>query len=276
LKFDIEFAPPRTGSFKGQIERFQKTTNFTLLHPAKGTTLSRYLDLIDYDPRKNALISLQEYKTQLYRWIVDVYNRTKRDKPCYIPIERWHEGMRSRAIPMPASAASLFPVIGLHEEGIVQHYGLSFRNIRYNSLVMGDIRRKFGNKLRLKFVVNPQNLGSIQVMHPRDGIYITVPANRPEYANGLKLYQHLALIKAAEIEARHKVDEIELAQIRNEICQNLSGELTKKNSRMTRRELFTLQSEIQSRRPAPPPKPAPQPMGCATPSTTQHYKTEWL
>jgi putative transposase len=277
LKFDIEFAPPRTGAFKGQIERFQQTTNFTLLHPAKGTTLSTYLDLIDYDPRKNALISLQEYKTQLYRWVVDVYNRTKQDKPCFIPVERWRDGMRLRDIPLPSSAASLFPVIGLHEEGDLQHYGLTYKYIHYNSTVLGELRRQFGNKQHLKFVVDSQNLGSIQVMHPRNGIYFTVPANRPEYAEGLKLYQHVALIRAAEIKAKHKVDEIELAQIRNEICWNLSGKLAKKNPKFSRRELFTLQAEIQSKRSAPQPKSAARPARrTTTPPEIQQYETEWL
>lgn len=282
LKFDVQFAPPRMGSFKGEIERFQQTTNFTLLHPAKGTTLSNYLELIDYDPHEQALITLQDYNTQRFRWIVDVFNRTKRGKPCYIPVERWQEGMRSRGIPFPSSAASLLPVIGLHQEGIVQHYGLVFKYIRYNSQILGDIRRKLGNRLRLKFVVNPQDLGSIQVMHPRDGIYLTVPAVKP-YAKGLKLYQHKALLKAAEIEARKKVDEIELAHIRHDICKTLSGEIAKSNARLNKRKLFILQAQIESSKPAETPKPVKRPNSLKRPNTskttprkTENYEADWL
>jgi putative transposase len=149
-------------------------------------------------------------------------------------------------------------MIGLHEEGIVQHYGLSFKYISYNCDALGALRRHFGNRLHLEFVVDPDDLGSINVMHPREGFYISVPATHPEYARGLKLYQHKALIKAAEIENRQIVDEIELAHIRNSICKSLSPEVAKKNKRINRNKVLVLQRDLESRSSAPKALRAPR------------------
>jgi len=62
LGITIQFCPKRKPRFKGVVERFLKTVNYSFTHQLPGTSLAKFHLRGDYDPLKYALISLDELK----------------------------------------------------------------------------------------------------------------------------------------------------------------------------------------------------------------------
>lgn len=60
LKIVPHYAPRRNPRYKGGMERFFGTINTQLLHELPGTTFSNVFEKGDYDPKKHAVISLDE------------------------------------------------------------------------------------------------------------------------------------------------------------------------------------------------------------------------
>ncbi|WP_158819917.1 DDE-type integrase/transposase/recombinase [Granulicella sp. S156] len=233
LGFDLLYGPPRMGSFKGAIERFQRTLNEQNMHPAAGTTLSKYIDLKDYNPRTTAVITLQTLQEEIHRWIIDVYHQDVHGTPGYIPVHRWTEGMKMMTVPLPAARVDLDRVVGLHRYGRVWHYGMDFLKLKYNSSELQDLRCQFGKKISLERVIDFDDLGRIHVIHPVHKTYIAVPATYPELSTGISVYQQKLILKLARIETSGCVDNAALRRARETICSNLAKKLKLKKPHIT-------------------------------------------
>jgi putative transposase len=75
LGFVIQYCPPRKPWYKGGVERSLKTKNTELIHLQPGTTFSNIFDLKDYDPKKNAVITLSTLLEIIHVYIVDIYHQ---------------------------------------------------------------------------------------------------------------------------------------------------------------------------------------------------------
>jgi putative transposase len=191
LGCDIQYTKPKVAYYKGAIERFQRSLNEENLHSARGTTLAKYRDLAtDYDPRKNAVITLQTLREELHRWIVDVYHREVHGNSYLIPTDAWKKDADNLPIPLPPSVKELDIVLGRIQSGRIQHYGFQNEKLHYNSDDLGALRREYGLRIRVEFTWNEEDLGHIHVIHPVFGTHIQVPAIRYAYASGLSLHQH--------------------------------------------------------------------------------------
>jgi putative transposase len=60
-----------------------------LLHQIPGTTFSNVAAKWDYDPKKNALISMDDLERILPNWIVDVYHQSIHRGIKDVPTRRW-------------------------------------------------------------------------------------------------------------------------------------------------------------------------------------------
>lgn len=55
---------------------------------------------------------------------------------------------------------------------------------------MVELRREFGDKLKVEIRIDESNLGHIHVKHPGASSFIKAPALHKDYAEGISLWQH--------------------------------------------------------------------------------------
>jgi putative transposase len=143
-------------------------------------------------------------------------------------------GLQNLPIPLPPSVQDLDVILGRVGTGIVQHYGLQNAKLRYNSEALGALRREFGLNIRLEFIWNEEDLGSIYVKHPTSGEHIEVPAIRLRYASKLTLHQHKAiqLLKRKQLPGRE--DEEASIETKVMIQEKLSQKQTRRSMKITK------------------------------------------
>ncbi|WP_063662511.1 Mu transposase C-terminal domain-containing protein [Comamonas thiooxydans] len=186
----ILYCPKRQPWYKGKIERFLKTLNFSLCHQMPGTSLARLADRGEYDPQKHAMLTMAEFKHVLEKWLLDIYAQSYHKGLASSPWLKWHEGLKHRVPELPGSLDDLQRRIGLIEERRLQRDGLTLKGIRYAGPELDSIMRAWGPGVKLRIVYDPEDMGAVQVWAPEEQEAIRVQALDQNYANGLTLVQH--------------------------------------------------------------------------------------
>ena len=190
LGMSIIYCPKRQPWFKGAIERFLQTFNFTLSHQLPGTSLAKLEDRGDYDSQKHALLTLAEFKHLLEKWLLDIYAQTVHRGIGTTPWAKWHEGLKRHTPELPGSLDDLQRRIGMAEERTLRRDGIVLKGIRYAGPDLDPILRTWGPGIKLRLVFDAEDLGCIQVWAPEQQDPVTVPALNQAYAKGLTLLQH--------------------------------------------------------------------------------------
>jgi putative transposase len=82
---------------------------------------------------------------------------------------------------------------------VIQHYGVQFSSLRYNSSELTLLRTRLkGEKAKVKY--HPADLSHLYVYDPFDNRYIDVPALDQEYTQGLSLWKHRIIRRVARSE----------------------------------------------------------------------------
>jgi putative transposase len=193
LHIHLQFCPTRTPRFKGVVERFLKTINYSFAHQLPGTSLARFVERGEYDPLKHAVLTLAEFKHAFEKWLLDDYAVRIHKGIGTTPLSKWREGA-DRCVPkLPLSVEALQKRIGNVTERSLRHDGIWLHNIRYASDVLLAPLHRYGRGVNVRVVYDPDDLGNIQVWPPEQNEPIVVPAVHSEYANQLTLLQHQML-----------------------------------------------------------------------------------
>ncbi|MGV8991612.1 MAG: Mu transposase C-terminal domain-containing protein [Thiobacillus sp.] len=185
LGMRIQFCPKHRPQFKGVVERYLKTINYFFSHQLPGTSFSRLHQRGDYDPQKQALLTLAEFKQLFEKWVVDVYAQTPHRGIGTTPWAKWHEGLQRREPELPDDLRTLQRRIGLVSERTLRQDGITLRGIRYNGDELGPILRAYGAGVKVRVLYDPEDLGEIQVWGPDDAEPVAVLALDQGYANSL-------------------------------------------------------------------------------------------
>jgi putative transposase len=190
LGITIQFCPKREPRFKGVVERFLKTVNYSFTHQLPGTSLAKFHLRGDYDPLKHALISLDELKQILEKWLLDVYAESVHRGIKTTPRKRWQEGAMSFEPRLPGSISTLQRRIGKSAERKLRRPGIELNGIRYNANSVAPIIRRYGEGVLVRVLYDPEDLGEVLVWGPDDEEPVVVPALDLEYAKGLTELQN--------------------------------------------------------------------------------------
>ncbi len=190
LGVDLRYCPKHQPRFKGVIERFLKTVNYYFAHQIPGTSLAKLADRGDYNPEKCAFLTMAEFKHLFDKWLLDVYAQTVHRGIGTTPWAKWHEGEARRTPELPDSLADLQRRIGLVRERRLRHDGITLDGIRYAGPELEPVIRKWGPGIKVRIVVDAQDLGAIQVWPPESQDPVTVLAIDQTYAHGLTQYQN--------------------------------------------------------------------------------------
>ena len=90
-----------------------------------------------------------------------------------------------------------------------------------------------GTKVELTF--DPGDLGHINVLDPRSGAYVRVPALDPAYAKGLSLWQHKVIRRYAQRQLNARTDIVALAQAKAEIRALVERDFNRKSNHNRKR-----------------------------------------
>lgn len=247
LGFRLQFCPKKEPRFKGVVERYLKTINYSFASQLPGTSFSRLHLRKDYDPQKHALLTLGEFTQIFEKWVLDVYAQSIHRGIGTTPWAKWHEGVARRPLSLPASVDALQRRIGIDVERSLRHDGIWIKGVQYCSDVLDPILTAYGSGVRVRAMFDPQDLGSIQVWGPDDQEPVCVPAKNQRYAAGLTLSQHKIIQAHLLAEGRDAQDLAQLELAKNEIAQTVEN-LMQSRKQSTRRKAALIRG-ITSDRP---------------------------
>jgi len=257
------YCPKRQPWYKGKIERFLRTLNFSLSHQMPGTSLGRLADRGDYDPQKHAVLTMAEFKHLFDKWLLDIYAHTIHKGIGTTPWAKWHEGLKSRTPELPGSLDELQTRIGLVEERTLQRDGLTLRGIRYVGSELDEIMRAWGPGVKLRIVYDPEDLGAIQVWAPERQDPVRVRALNQEYAKGLTQVQHELIQGQLREQGKAVADPQALMQAKYDLAVSVD-QLVESRKQRTRRRAAKIQGVTSSHpeaqfQPKPHTSPKPRP-----------------
>lgn len=203
LGMKVNYAPRRTPWYKGGVETMFGRINMQLLHELPGTTLSNILERGDYDPKKHAVIRLDQFIKMLHIYIVDIYHQDVHGGIIDIPARRWQEFIKECPPNIPARKEDLEVLLGHTEERSVDSSGIEFKTLYYNCNELGLLRRRLKSGEQVLTKVDVDDLSFIYVYDRFNDMFLPVPAIDQEYTKGLTLWQHLVIMnfrrKSAEL-----------------------------------------------------------------------------
>jgi len=196
----LQQTPVKTPHFKAGVERLFGSLNTMLFHTLPGTTFSNPQKRGDYDSVKQACVYLSEVDKIMNIFIVDIYAQRFHRGIEAIPARRWEAAMQSGFSPrVPPNAEELFILLGRVSHRAIQHYGIRFQSLRYNSSDLTALRTRLkGEKVKIKY--HPADLSRLYVYDPFNNRYIEVPALDQEYTQGLSLWKHRIIRRTARDE----------------------------------------------------------------------------
>lgn len=231
----IDAKAGRMGRRKGGVERFLGTLNRTLLQEQKGTTFSNVLQRDDYDPRKNAVITYEELLGKMHEWLIDVYMVRKHGGLRNVPVSVWNEKIQSHRPAQVENPDQIIPLFGRVEHRILGREGIRFEHLQFISpelmTLLGDaeFRRHVDNdkgRPNVRFRYDTSCLEAIQVYLPHRRMHIRVPVQKvaAEYARGLSIWAHKAIVDSLNDAVKKTVDVPKLEEAKARLAGALDEE----------------------------------------------------
>ncbi len=218
---------------KGEIERFIRT-NQDFVHTLRGTTFSNLIQLrvSDYDPMKDACISLSAFRKLLHIFQYGLYaRRPHRSLKGRSPEAVWKEGWQTHAPDFPHSARDVRLWLCSSAARTIQSTGIEIHCLRYQSSKLTPLRQSQENGTLFAIKYDEGDLSSLYVLDPtrpeprQRGSWIKVSAVDQEYTRGLSLYKHNVILDYAKRNAKTEVvDEYDLAVAEHHIRKIVEDE----------------------------------------------------
>ncbi len=256
LGMNIVRSPVKNPTYKGAVERHFKSVADDLLKNKPGKTFSNIFEKGEYDPKKHAVISLSSLIEITHLWIIDQINDTPNRSINTTPRRQWDSAISLYPVRLPKSIEAFNLALGKITTRKIQHYGIDFESLRYNSDELSLIRRQHTGEVTIKY--DPNNLSRIYVLNPLKPEYLIVPCNDLPYAYKT-LYQH-KLIKQFIRKQNQTINIDNLMRAEQRIAEIIEEEkiLTKKvrraakqaryrDIRQNTQDVQTLPGEVKSR-----------------------------
>lgn len=222
LNIELMFCPKHTPHYKGRVERFLGTLNRQVPQSIKGTTFSNISTRGDYNSVEEACISLKELRGLIYFWAVDIYMQTKHRSLNTTPYKMWTKGLKHFEPLLPSSKEHFDLICAKEYSRKMSHEGILFKRLFYNSEALRTMRIVYGNRTKVDFRVNVENLEKIWIYDPNSGDFIDIPCIDPDYAKGLSLFQHEIILKKRREDSLIRESDVEsLAEAKEKLRKSI-------------------------------------------------------
>lgn len=255
----IQYCPKHQPWFKGVVERYLGTINNSFVRQIPGTSFARLHLRGDYDPQKNAVLTLAEFKHLFEKWVLDVYAQQVHRGIGTTPWAKWQEGMSRRTLELPPDLQDLQRRIGLVCERSVRRDGIWLNGIAYSGDALRPILRAFDVGVRVRVLYDPEDLGEIQVWGPNDEKPVTVPAVDQAFASGLTVRQNELIRERMRTEGTASEDREASHRAKHQIAECIQELMSSRKQRQRRQAaaLRGMTSNKPDARPAVAPVPPP-------------------
>ena len=221
LNIELIYCPKQQPNYKGSVERFLGTLNSQVCHQLKGTTFSNINQRGDYNSAQEACITLEQLKEIIYQWLIDDYCQSPHKALTANPFIDWQEGLKQIEPSLPESKQALELILSYQYKRKLSHQGVQFLQLFYNSEALKTIRIRYGNKAKVTIRVDLENLGKIWVYDQYSGEYLIIPCTEPDYAEGLTLRQHKAILKQRIENKYHLIDSDNVLELKEAVRQKI-------------------------------------------------------
>lgn len=247
LGISIQYTPPYMPWYKSSIKRTFSSYNTQLLQGQPGALFQEFTTQYDYDPKKNAVVSLEALQEMIHIFIVDIHNQSSHSQFCTPRAEVWSKGITEYPPTLPLNLQELRVLVGAIEKRVITRRGVELYGLYYNSCELArlrsnyeveDMRRRGGLRQKEKATIkyDPTDLSKIYVFDPTSHQFIVVPAMNQEYTQGLTLWQHRVIKNLAAIESK-RVDIVALALAKQKIQEIVEREWQKSSKGKTRKSM---------------------------------------
>ena len=240
LQIEQEQSRVRKPKGKASVERTFLTVNTGLLNTLPGYVEKIAERIIEakLDPQKTAVLTLDEFREHLFRWVVNEQNYRQSERlDNRRPIDVWNESL---ALHKPRNNRSLESLdvsllLTVTDRTIQATKGIAFNNTQYTNTELARLRaRLLGRKdfkkntqnPVVKFRWNPDNLGYIWVQDPETQKNIQVWTNDETY-HGLseQLYKCAKELKSKILkqDGKHITVKEAVVRTRRELAEMVGG-----------------------------------------------------
>lgn len=235
LGIRIQYCPKHEPRFKGSVERYLKTVNYTFASQLPGASAARFHLRGEYDPLINAIFTLGEFNHLFEKWVLDVYSQTIQRGIKTTPWQKWQDGLKMRAPKLPKSPSELNTRIGKVEARKLRRDGINLKGIIYNDESLSTLVRLHGEGIKVRVLYDPQDLAEIQIWGPDAEFPLTVLALDQAYARGLTELQHQLIQKSIRENGLKALNKEALTKAKSEMSRQVDELLESRKLRKRRR-----------------------------------------
>jgi putative transposase len=228
LGANYEYCEKRTPWHKPYIERLFHEIYADLLESTRGRVYRGLSYTRDYNPKRDAVVRFSTLIYLLVKWAVD-YAPFRKLPAGGRPIDLWAEGIGDAPPAHCDNPDALNITLGLRRTGRLGHEGIRFKHLRYANDELRDLLRS-SRERDVQFVVTESNLGRIFVEHPKEKRWREVECTRPDYAEGLSLFQHQSITRQANAKNDAIDDVDQLLRVRQQLQTRVADDLVAKES----------------------------------------------
>lgn len=175
LNCHIDYLGPGVSWKKGKIERFWGTVQTSFLDMFPGKVLRIGKNTREYDPEKDATVTLSELKLIVMKAIVDVHHRDFEPGTDELRIDLWRKGVAVHPPRRVRQHQSLIELVGAYEERLAERRGIALFGLRYNSSDLSQYRSEFDKDPRVVIRYDPQDISTVWVIDEDKGLSFEVP-----------------------------------------------------------------------------------------------------
>lgn len=183
---DLQFRPKQQPRYGGHIERLMGTTA-KFLRRIPGKTFANVKERKNYDSEKHAVMTLSEFQSLFFDWIVNEYHQKLHRSLGVPPIHRWRQGIlgdeKTQGVGVPPRPEDplriqldFMPI----QTRTVQKYGVQIDSIHYYDPVLD----RYVNaddpehpKCKRTFTLrrDPRDISKVYFLDPATGLYTPLP-----------------------------------------------------------------------------------------------------
>jgi putative transposase len=266
LGIEIQHTKVKTPWHKGAVERFFGEVNRKALGAAHGKAFASIIERGDYDPKKNAVMTLTTLEKAICKWIVDVHGASVHSGITDVPLARWNENAEDAFRRLPANQDDLNVLISLMDRRVASRIGIELHYLHFNSEELSQLRSRLPKRrtpTKLDIKIDPTDLAQIHVRDPATLRYFSVPCVDQDYARGLGLWQHKVIVRHARRIAHGKVDQATLVQAKEDIHRMITeamGSVRKIGPRIKAARFLESGGQPGGLGAGPQPPPSPPPI----------------
>lgn len=214
---------------KPYIERTFLTLHSDLLEAQPGEVYKGLSYSRDYNPKKDAVVRFSTLVYVIVKWAVDYHPFHRVGARSGRPIDLWMDGIADAPLPAIPNRDVLYPLFGKRHTHRLGHEGIRHDNLNYANDALHDLYKSIGKK-PVTFIPHEENVGRIHVDDARERRWFEVGCTRPEYAEGLSVYQHQYIKRQTRIAGESTRDVEALMRVREEIELRFADDVARKSS----------------------------------------------